>query len=86
MATSSASVEARPFIGKAYQLHAPAFVDTREQREMLLAMGPVREILYIARQATVALLGVGAVDYEASRLVQFTALSAENMTGHPRSL
>lgn len=65
--------------GKAYQLHAPAFVDTHEQREMLLAMRPVREILHIARQATVALLGVGAVDYEASRLVQFTALSAEDM-------
>jgi DNA-binding transcriptional regulator LsrR (DeoR family) len=65
--------------GKAYQLHALAFVDTRERREMLLAMGPVREILHIAHRATVALLGVGAVDYEVSRLMQFTALSAEDM-------
>ena len=65
--------------GRAYQLHAPAFVDTREQRGMLLSMGPVREILDIARRTTVALMGVGAVDYEASRFVQFTALSAEDM-------
>ena len=65
--------------GRAYQLHAPAFVDTREQREMLLSMGPVKEILDIARRTTVALLGVGTVDDEASRFVQFTALSAEEM-------
>ena len=65
--------------GRAYQLHAPAFVDTHEQREMLLSMGPVKEILDIARRTSVALLGVGTVDYEASRFVQFTALSAEDM-------
>ena len=65
--------------GRAYQLHAPAFVDTREQRDMLLSMGPVKEILGIARRTTVALMGVGTVDYETSRIVQFTALSAEEM-------
>ena len=65
--------------GKAYQLHAPAFVDTREQRETLLSMGPVEEILDIARRTTVALLGVGTVDHESSRFVQFTALSTEDM-------
>ena len=65
--------------GEAYQLHAPAFVDTQEQREALLSMGPIKEILDIARRATVALLGVGTVDYQASRFVQFTALSAEDM-------
>ena len=65
--------------GEAYQIHAPAFVDTKEQREALLSMGPIKEILDIARRATIALLGVGTVDYEASRFVQFTALSAEDM-------
>ena len=65
--------------GEAYQLHAPAFVDTEKQREMLLSMGPIKGILDIARQATIALLGVGTVDYQTSRLVQFTALSAEDM-------
>lgn len=65
--------------GEAYQLHAPAFIDTEKQREMLLSMGPIKEILDIARQATIALLGVGTVDYQTSRFVQFTALSAEDM-------
>ncbi len=65
--------------GKAYQLNAPAFVDTREHRDVLLAMRPVKEILDIARRANVALLGVGAVNDETSRFVQFTALTAGDM-------
>lgn len=65
--------------GKAYQLHAPAFVETQEQREMLLSMGPIKEILNIARRATIALMGVGTVDYATSRYVQFTALSPKEM-------
>jgi DNA-binding transcriptional regulator LsrR (DeoR family) len=65
--------------GKAYQLHAPAFVDTREHCETLRSMGPVKEILDIARRANIALVGVGTVDAEVSRFVQFTALSAEEM-------
>lgn len=65
--------------GKSYQLHAPAFVDTREHCETLRSMGPVKEILDIARRANIALVGVGTVDAEVSRFVQFTALSAEDM-------
>ncbi|CAG1012236.1 Erythritol catabolism regulatory protein EryD [Anaerolineales bacterium] len=65
--------------GKAYQLHAPAFVETREHCEVVLSMAPVKEILDIARQATIGLLGVGTVDPETSRIAQFTALSAEDM-------
>jgi len=65
--------------GRAYQFHAPAFVDTLEQREMLLSLGPVKEVADIARQADLALIGVGTMDYETSRYVKFTALSAEDM-------
>jgi len=65
--------------GKAYQLHAPAFVDSGEQCQVLSSMGPVKEILDIARRASIALLGVGTVNAEASRFVQFTALSAEDL-------
>ena len=65
--------------GKAYQLHAPAFVDTREHCETLRSMAPVKEILDIARRANIALVGVGTVDAEVSRFVQFMALSAEEM-------
>lgn len=65
--------------GKAYQVHAPAFVETREERDAIMDLRPVKEILDIARRANIALLGVGTVDYEASRFVQFTALSEEDM-------
>lgn len=64
---------------KSYQLHAPAFVDTREHGEVVRSMAPVKNILEIARDANIALLGVGTVDPEASRFVQFTALSAEDL-------
>jgi DNA-binding transcriptional regulator LsrR (DeoR family) len=64
---------------KPYQLNAPAFVDTQEQCQTLMSMRPVKEILDIARRASIALLGVGTVDAEVSRYVKFTALSAEDM-------
>jgi DNA-binding transcriptional regulator LsrR (DeoR family) len=64
---------------KSYQLHAPAFVDTREHGEVVRSMVPVKQILDIARQANIALLGVGTVDPGYSRFVQFTALSAEDL-------
>jgi DNA-binding transcriptional regulator LsrR (DeoR family) len=65
--------------GKAYQLHAPAFVESKENCELLSSMEPVKEILDIARRANVALMGVGTVDAEASRFVQYTALSTGDM-------
>jgi DNA-binding transcriptional regulator LsrR (DeoR family) len=65
--------------GQAYQLHAPAFVDTGEQRDIVQSVGPIKEVLDIARKASIALLGVGTVEPEQSRFVEFTALSAEDM-------
>lgn len=65
--------------GRAYRLHAPAFVDSREQRDALLAMGPIREILDIARQANVVLMGVGTMVPGESRFVEFTALLPEDI-------
>ena len=64
---------------KAYQLHAPAFADNREQREALQSIAQVKNILDIARHANIALLGVGTVDPEISRFVQITALSADDL-------
>jgi DNA-binding transcriptional regulator LsrR (DeoR family) len=65
--------------GKAYRLHAPAYVDSKGQRDMLLSMGPIREILDIARRASLVLMGVGTVDPTSSRYVEFTSLSPEDM-------
>jgi len=74
-----AALMAEKLGGRAFQLHAPAFVDTSEHRDMLLQMGPIKEILDIARKANIALLGVGTVDHERSRFVEFTALSEKDM-------
>ena len=64
---------------KAYQLHAPVFADTKAHGDALRSMVQVKDILDIARHANVALLGVGTVDPDVSRFVQFTALSADDM-------
>ena len=64
---------------KAYQLHAPAFADTKAHGDTLRSMVQVKNILDMARHANVALLGVGTVDPDISRFVQFTALSAGDM-------
>jgi len=65
--------------GRAYQLYSPAFVETSEQRETLLQMAPIKEVLDIGRRASIALLGVGTVDPDSSRFMLFTALSHEEM-------
>jgi DNA-binding transcriptional regulator LsrR (DeoR family) len=65
--------------GTAYQLHAPAFVSNGEQRSQLLEMDPIKEILDVSRQATIALLGVGLVDPVSSRFAKFSGLSLEDM-------
>jgi len=65
--------------GQAFQLHSPVFAESSQQRQALMNMRPIKDILNIARQANIALLGIGTVDPEASRFVQFTALSAEEM-------
>lgn len=64
---------------KSYKLNAPAFVDTKEHRDLLKSMAPVKQILDIARNANVALLGVGMLAPEVSRFVEFTALSVEEL-------
>ena len=66
--------------GKAYRLHAPAFVDSREQRDLLQSMRPIREILDIARQANLVLMGVGTIVPSASHYLAFTALSPGDLT------
>ena len=64
---------------KSYRLHAPAFVESREHCELLRSMESVKMILDIGRRANIALLGIGTLDPESSRFVQFTARSAEEM-------
>jgi DNA-binding transcriptional regulator LsrR (DeoR family) len=63
----------------AYRLHAPAFLDTAEYAEIVRNVAPVKKILDIARRANCVLLGIGTMDPNQSRFVEFTALSAEDL-------
>ena len=47
--------------GKAYQIHAPMFADSVEQRDVIRKVSAVSEVLDKARQATTAVVGIGSV-------------------------
>ncbi len=48
--------------GESFQLHAPAFVNNQEERDILLSTSHVTEILEMARKAQIIILGIGALD------------------------
>ena len=52
---------ARKLQGRAYQIHAPVFAQSREERDVLLQLQSVREVLARARDASIALVGIGSV-------------------------
>lgn len=47
--------------GRSYQIHAPLFADTAEQRAMLMAMRSVADVFQRARDAKVAVVGIGSI-------------------------
>jgi len=65
--------------GKAYQLHAPAFVETRENCELLSSMEPFQRNPGYCPPRKHCTPGGCTVDAETSRFVMYTALSAEEM-------
>lgn len=73
-----ASTLAEKLGGKAFQVHAPAFVDTAIQREQLIEIRQVKEILDMARGANLALFGIGNMS-DSSRFIQFTSLSVQDV-------
>jgi DNA-binding transcriptional regulator LsrR (DeoR family) len=67
---------ANRFGGKAYQLYAPIFVDTPEERDALLSLRQISEVLDVARESQIALVGVGSVVSEAPSYFDLTSLGA----------
>jgi DNA-binding transcriptional regulator LsrR (DeoR family) len=65
--------------GKGLSLHAPAITDTPKERETLLALRQVREVLELANNAQIALVGIGAVRPATASLFQFASLSNEDI-------
>ena len=56
-----ASLMADKLGGRAYQVHAPLFADTPEQREMLMGVRSVADVFRKAREADVAVVGIGSI-------------------------
>ena len=65
--------------GKGYSLHAPAITDTPGERESLLALRQVREVLELSSRAKLALVGIGAIRPATASLFQFASLSDEDI-------
>lgn len=61
-----AALLARKLQGRAYQIHAPVFAQSRQERDVLLSLHSVREVLDRARGAAIALVGIGSVLEERS--------------------
>ncbi len=47
--------------GSAMLIHAPLFAENREQRDMLMEMNSTKEVFDLARNASVALVGIGSI-------------------------
>lgn len=65
--------------GKGLSLHAPAITDTPKERESLLALRQVREVLDLANSAQIALVGIGTVRPATASLFQFASLPNEDI-------
>lgn len=60
-----------------YALHAPAITDSAEERENLIQLRQVREVLELGRRAQIALYGIGALRPETASFFRFSSLHAE---------
>ena len=62
--------------GRSLQLHAPLFAERAEQREMLMNMTAVKEVLDLGRRATACLVGIGSITQPGSSYFDLHPLSA----------
>jgi DNA-binding transcriptional regulator LsrR (DeoR family) len=61
--------------GRSLQLHAPLFAERADQREMLMNLGAVKEVLDLARRATACLVGIGSISTPGSSYFDLHPLS-----------
>ncbi|MDB5588181.1 MAG: Crp/Fnr family transcriptional regulator [Devosia sp.] len=47
--------------GRSYQMHAPLFADSPQEREMVMHMRSVADVFRRAREATIAIVGIGSI-------------------------
>lgn len=63
--------------GIAYQIHAPVLVDSAAEREALMSMRQISNVLDVARNATIALFSVGSVIPKVSSYFDLMAQGSE---------
>lgn len=63
--------------GEALHLHAPILVDTPDQSDAIQAIRQIREVLDMARNADVALVGVGSIQPQGSSYLGLTHLDSQ---------
>lgn len=64
---------------KSLSLHAPAVTDTPQERDALLALRQVYEVLDLANHAQIAIVGIGAIRPATASLFHFASLSQEDI-------
>jgi len=69
---------ARLLGGTAQALHAPAFLDSAEERDLLINLSDISQVLELARKADIVIFGMGHCN-ENSRYAMFTGLSVDEM-------
>jgi DNA-binding transcriptional regulator LsrR (DeoR family) len=52
--------------GHAWQIHAPLFTDSATERDMLMGISAVEQVLEKARNATIAVVGLGSIHSDSS--------------------
>lgn len=66
--------------GQYYYLHAPLIVENELMRDALLRDPSIRQTLDLARQAKIAVVGIGTVEPELSSLLRAGYLSLDQLT------
>ena len=61
--------------GRATLIHAPLFAETPQERDMLMSVRSVREVFDAARNASIALVGIGSVAGEQSTYYEALPMS-----------
>ncbi|MDZ5450652.1 sugar-binding transcriptional regulator [Labrys sp. ZIDIC5] len=67
--------------GRAFQIHAPIFAASRTERDVLMSLQSVGEVLDRARGARIALVGIGSVLSETSTYFSLHAPGAGGLDG-----
>jgi DNA-binding transcriptional regulator LsrR (DeoR family) len=67
--------------GVSYQFNAPIFVDSPEERDTLLSMRHIHQVLDMARKAQIAVVGIGSIIPPVSSYFDLLAMPDGDVTG-----